>query len=322
MYSKRTGFTKRKKNGGGNKYSHQYDLDVMSVNTPYAPQGRSDYALTLLNPWKKMQTRIPDLSSFPTATFSIESKFPWTVQSGATLATNNQILLITLASQPVIEYFGGSGAGANQGVVSTVTAPAVVDTSITTRYKTARLVSAGVRIRFAGNDTNTVGQIYAMAVPADRNQSGVAHTAGSTLDLSADTVISAQPGIQISPLVEGVELRYQPQEANNFNFWSVNNSAFAYNAVFAFGSFMIYATQFSNAAQPQFTVELTANYEALPIANNIGLEAMKGPNDPVAQAHGMEVVGRAANVFTATPASEAINIVAPIRSLMSGKRKR
>lgn len=293
----------------------------MSVNTPYAPQGRSDYALTLLNPWKKMQTRIPDLSSFPTATFSIESKFPWTVQGGTTPATNNQVLLITMNSQPVIEYVVGDG-GAAQGAPSTVNAAAVADASIQTRYKSARLVSAGVRIRFAGNDTNTVGQIYAMAVPFDRAGSSLTHTAGATLDLSSNLIIGQQPGIQISPLVEGVEVRYQPQEANNFNFYNVSNTVGGYVGSAAFGQFMVFATAFNNTVQPQFTVELTANYEALPIANNIGLEAMKGPNDPVAQAHGMEVVGRAANVFTATPASEAINIVAPIRSLMSNKRKR
>lgn len=59
-------------------------------------QAPADYAKTLINPWLDLNCRIPDLSSFPTATFKYELNYIWNVQCKSD-ATDNTVMVIDLA---------------------------------------------------------------------------------------------------------------------------------------------------------------------------------------------------------------------------------
>jgi len=289
--------------------------EYLNTDTRYAYQARTDYAVALLNPFKLMSVRIPDLSCYPTAVYTHQRNFNWVVTPAAN-TTNNQILVV---------YFGGGGntfyqfyqGDANNPSFGSLTnntwEPSILDTSLNQRFRTSRLVTAGVRMKFSGNDSNNQGTVTIVPVPA-----GVA-TPSQNLDTTLWRTgnmgeLNQIPGALLAPITSGCVYRYQPQDADSFKMVTTHATAATVLTSNPFGAVIIATSGI--AANSTFIVEIAASYEAIQSDINTGIDAAKGPADPVAQAFGMDIAGRSSNVFTVE--SERMNIEAPIRQVLKG----
>lgn len=340
-------YKKRKISHHGAKYKKKtYFNDVLSHKSKLAPQRRTAYAETLINPFKEMPVRIPDLSSYPTATFSQELHYTWTVNTLTTNA-NNQLLVIQMGQDMIYYHCQGSLSavvkGAKTGAAAIAdfgNAPvAIGDTDLDSRWLKYRVVSAAAQVKFADNDTNTKGLISGIFIPGDMINTAVQNTgvqqgqfniswggSGSTgnfdslYNLTSMDKINKYAGACTAPLVDGMTVRYAPCDGSSFEMVPVTDATVALVAGARgqqnFGS-LVFCVEGHSDVVLQVTVSI--NCEGIPKSDVIGIETAKGPSDPSAAGHGMEVAGGLATAFPADPKSVASNITTPLRLVQNAR---
>jgi len=289
--------------------------EYLNDDGKYAPQKRTDYALTLLNPFKLMTVRIPDLSCFPTGVYTQQRNFNWVVSSVAA-ATNNQILVVYFGSGNTFTqyYQGDANQPAFGQMTSTTWAPGILDPGLDTRYYSSRLVSAGVRVKYSGNDNANQGTFTTVPVPRSLLPTPATDLTNQLWDTGSMSALQSVPGGMLAPVTSGAIWRYQPQDATAFQMNPTFTTAAQLDDYGCYGAVIIAAS--GVAANSTFIVELAATWEGICVGINNGTDSAKGPADPVAQAYGMDIAGRSANVFTVD--AEARNIEGPIRQVLKG----
>jgi len=282
-------------------------------------QGRTDYAMSLIDPFKRIDCRIPDMACYETVTFTNEVHQLMEITSvNQTGSTNNCVAVISLIPGGGIQFFQGDQA-AGAGNISTSANAKIVpgSTHTTTRYKAARLVSAGVKVTFAGDNTQTRGEIIGAFIPADykvKYSDGAIAVSGTGLtnglpnttnyDLRSATAIkSLTANYCEGPLKAGMVVRYKPQDIMSFDMVGVYPTGT--EQVEPFGTIVIFMAA-SLATSLQFDVVL--NYEGLVRNNDLGLASAVSSADPGALAHGINAAGKANSCFASTTASIHANI--------------
>lgn len=243
---------------------------------PVAEQDFKDYAKALVNPFLKIPAKIPDLSCYPTTALTFETSFNWLAAAPAT-AANTQILDICFGAGVVgICTSNGDGTG-TYGQAST----AQIDTnfkgpsaSLTSVYDKARLVSAGVRITFADNDTNCAGVIGILPTSRQTSADGAwcSTTAGTIpADMITVTDQGNHPLLYTGSITNGVKYVYRPVDSDSFTMVDVTNAGTANNSVNKdkYGGLVCFVTG-GSVAGVQLRVDIVATWEATVYKNFAG----------------------------------------------------
>lgn len=312
----------------GKKSRYGTDVATLSNTTYVAHQQRTDYAKTLIDPFLHIPARIPDLACYPTATYRTELHQVETVDLSAT-NQNTKMYVVDLHGEPRLWYYQGNG-GTSPGAVRAVGSyKAIGPTNLATRFKATRLVSAMVKVAFAGNDNNTEGAIYGAFFPTDwKLQPGLPYTGVAPTASASNPNIcwegtkwSDVPEYYAGPLKNGVVLRYKPQDTDAFNMRSINTKdPFTGNNVSndepvagsPFGTFIVLIDP-TVACKMQFDIVL--NWEGIVLSNDAGYPVGISGADPGALAHGINAAGASATAFSATSASWAKHVDGVLRSV-------
>ena len=319
---KRFGTRGNYKQVANKRTTYARQIPTLSQAKYVVKQGRSDYAQTLINPFARIDCRIPDMACYDTCTFTNEyhQMVPITAVSTATTA-NNCGITVALKPGGVIQYWQAcSGVLATNGALSAysgaVARPGEGNTF--TRYKSARLVSAAIKIQFAGADTETGGEIIGAFYPADYkviiDSDGTVKWDGSGLTngLPATTNYSIQNPSQLKamtsnysegPLKNGVYVRYKPQDSLSYDM--VAPYVMAAAEYDTFGTFVCLVAP---KVDTQVQIDVVLNYEGIVINNDLGLASATSAADPGALAHGINAAGRSASCFPASGVSRTHNI--------------
>lgn len=312
--SKRT-FKKTKYNQGA---------DVALATSHYVvKQGRQDYAMTLIDPWAKLDCRIPDLACFPTATYTVEHNFEWNVAATNVATTNTQLLRVFMHGSAYYGFYNAFNITTGAPVASSQQQlPAfntgTIPNGISSLYKSARVVSAGIKVSWAGNDSVTTGTIYSCYVPSDQG-----YTSGQNqVGFATPSAWTGQQEMYMGPMRLGAMCRYKPQDSASFDMLGTGAIPFADTTYIpGFGSFYIGVNAPLDTAGLKFNVNLVINYEALVVGSNLGIDTGVSDADPAALAHGLNIAGRSLSAFGASASSEENNVRAPARLVYSSSRK-
>lgn len=310
----------------GKKTRYGKDVDTITNRIYNSKQGRTDYAATLINPALKFGARIPDLACYPTATYTTEYHASETV-SFANATSNTQLLHVDLHAAPSIYRYQGQHGTAPGEVTSpaSVTAIGPGDAALQSRYKSARLVSAMVKVSYADNDTATTGTIYGAYLPPDFkicpnynfNGGGLANS--NPLICATPAYWLKVPDYYVGPIKNGVVCRYKPQDSSCFNMYMpnitdpINTTGSGTGGVQGdrpspFGAFLIYFDKPSGSSALTVQLDVVLNWEGIVLTTDVGIPSGMSGADPGALAHGFNAAGGAATAFSATPSSIAKNI--------------
>ena len=149
----------------GKKTRYGHDVDTISNVAYVSHQKRTDYAATLIDPFLRINARVPDLSCYPTATYRTEFHQVVNILNSATIE-NTKMLVVDMHPDAYIYYYQGE-SGTNPGQLRLTSDRTQLSSSVATKYKAARLVSAMMKVSYAGNDTTTEGAIYGAYFPSD-----------------------------------------------------------------------------------------------------------------------------------------------------------
>lgn len=241
-------------------------------------QQPADYAKTLINPWLDLGVRIPDLSSMPTSTFQYQKNFVWTV-TNTNANTNNSILIVDLAENPGYFFCNGFAAAGTEGVwtggtlATTVTALAPAASTMASFYDLFRVVSAGVKVKFADSDTATKGVIWgatagatmesAQISSATKSSPFTAVNATSPWPLNNASRWNDQVGVYCGPLSEGIVLRYAPSDSKCFQMIKPDTDLRT-TQIFNYGRLAIAIDGLAVGDTRSLLVEIVCNIEAIP----------------------------------------------------------
>lgn len=311
-----------------------------------AYQGPSKYALSLIDPFNYKGVRIPDLACHPSAVYSLEFDDTVTLQFGATGGTVSQGIIIPLCGNAGAKFYANDGS-------TTVQTPFGNTQQIYQTYSLARIVSAQVIIKFAGNDADMSGSLVGCFFQASDNASGnlnsgqtmavmlnqAATTANSAFTNlltvgTKDAGTGAQPafmkrrGAYMGPIADGLKLQFRPADADDFIYRGVTNgtsstAATAGNATYNVPiydincGFMLGIVGGTVGASRQFTISVTINLEALPVDDSSGQQGIGTYVNPQAQAYGLNVAANCPACTSAT-ATELNAQKTLVRSLSGG----
>lgn len=334
---KATNYRANLKVGKVKRTRYGYSAPTITSDKYVIRQGRTDYAMTLIDPFKRIPVRIPDLASYETVTFTNELHGQWKVSpTSETTAVGNQILVVNLSPGGwVSTYSGGTGTNTT-GAGSAPFTQQIGGSNTQTRYKAARLVSAAVKITYSDNDTNTAGEILGAFIPADygclsRNDTGLynwtggagldanGYPVGANYDLSTDVsnggakLKSLVANYYEGPLRSGVMIRYKPQDALSFNMDTIKANTGTTVYTQTFGVFVIECLPVTATTMMQ--VDIVCNYEGVLKNNDLGLLTGVSESDPGALAHGINAAGKSATAFASTGGSLALNVDSVIKSV-------
>lgn len=335
----------------------RYGTDPGTVGIKHAVghQSRTAYAETLINPEMQLEVRIPDMSCYPTACFTAEKHISYPVIKYND-TTDNCILVVPLQGNPGIEYFqgyysnqsGGTGTPGNKSTGNSNPASNFnpVLSSISTKFMSARLVSAILKVTWAGNDSQTSGHIYGAHVVSTNTMTGATQlngtdvyrnstwngTLGATLanpPLYDKAAWARLPDFHSGPMSKGVCLRYKPVDASAFSMDTVfsdtqlditgsnpTGQGAAKGLPCPYGAFVVMvdptaASTGSGLTAAELQLDLVLNYEGIPWFNDIGIPTAVSASDGSALSHGLNIAGRSNSCFPATEYHS--NIHGPLR---------
>jgi len=296
------------------------EANVITSDRYVSRQARTDYALTLIDPFKKIPARIPDIASYETVCFTneIHDHVSLLAESTAT-GDNNFLTVVNLSPGAWTKFYCGANFATDPGRKSTVSGWQPGGANTKTRYKSARLVSAVVKLTHADLDTNTAGEIIGGFLPGDYGVYDVGGSAGSmewngtvgagldangnpdTLNYKVTTSTELKAILSNyyeGPIKNGVCIRYKPQDANSFDMKGcVADGEYQLQS---FGCFLIAARP---ASTMRFNIDIVMNYEGILMSNDLGLIAGVSDADPGALAHGINAAAKVPSAFDASPAS-------------------
>lgn len=227
-------------------------------------QHAGKYAASLIDPWIYQDVRIPDLACYPTVTYTAQTEFLWQPVNSSG-ATDSKVLIVDLNANPQWQLANGLG-GASPG--TRISSPGPIITNASTRFSSGRVVSAGIRVKFAGNDANSQGQINVVSYTSTLGSYG----AGGAI-LNNGTVAAAvntpttQRQFYSGPLRDGCMATYRPLDSASFEMTDVNTTAGSVDQ----GQFVV-SIFGQSTPPPAFTVEITVNLEGTIVDNTLGLE--------------------------------------------------
>lgn len=321
------------KQQGVKRKRYGYDVGSKSSKIYNEKQGRSDYAMTLINPFIYLNARVPDLACYPTAVFTVRKTFPFTVKNTNDL--NNQgIIHIALATLPTMTYHQNRNGGTPGNFVGGSTTYLGDPNNYTsTKYRASRLVSAMLKVSYAGSDTDTEGLISATYIPPEMTAKVTTGTATNTYGgmdpqqnlsiygycYTADTWEMARDYYS-GPLKNGAVARFKPVDSSSFDMRPISNnspagSGLSFTTPYSFGDIICEIAPGLSTTSTTVQVEISLNFEALLASTmsdaNIGISGA----DPIALAHGLNAAGMSATAFSATQASWARNVDDVLRSI-------
>jgi len=239
-------------------------------------QPRGLYAASLLDPWNHKNVKIPDLSCYPTTTFTATTEFLWKPVYDSTGATSTTALYFDITAtgaqwQYAKGYESNSNGGNRTGAVSKL-----ISTAGRALYRASRPVSAGIRIRFAGNDTNSEGQISMVAEPGFYGGTSDGNAASTWFN----AIMNPQQtkSYYIGPQKEGASAIYKPLDSQAFAMYLTDLGT-------TYGTFIVGLS--GNETPGPFTVELIVNYEGTLLDTTTGLEVESTAMDVEAFQNGL-----------------------------------
>lgn len=297
------------KQSSGKKSQYGHDVGTISSKIYSSKQGRTDYAVTLVNPELKVNARIPDLACYPTATFSSELHTPFKIDNRATSANSSLIVVNTGAVSPTLYFHQGALSNVTKGAPNSGGLGAVkigqTGDEYALKYKAARLVSAMVKVTFAGQDTATEGSISGAYFPADWG-----YSKGATLPFFDPGTWNAAPDYYQGPVKNGCCVRYKPVDSTSFDMKTtatqVNND---------FGTFMVLVDVPVAVTSVTMQIDIVLNWEGIVVDNTLGIPVGISGADPGALAHGLNAAGSSAGAFACNPLSWQKNVDGVLRSV-------
>jgi len=278
-------------------------------------QEPSKYALSLVDPFTYRGVRIPDLACHQSVCYSTEADFT------VSLLTTS-IAGLTPYDGVIIPLYGNNGWKKynNFNGETGVATPFGNANTIQASYSVARLVSAQVIVKYAGNDVDSAGIIVGALLQASDGENGGTpaakiFAAGSTLadasfDLLLDTGGSGQAplakrrGGYFGPVQEGLILRYKPTDADDFSYRTVGNGTGdqpGTKPIYDIPAAFMFGCPSTGAIVKQFSVSVVCNWESLPTDDQIGLAGVGTYVNPASQAFGLNSMAMLPTVSGATP---------------------
>lgn len=327
--SRPTGYIKHGTSSGGYRKRTYFDEKTKKVLGQIDTQQPCDYLKTLIDPWADINAKIPDLACYPTSTARFETNFMWPITTAATTA-NNQFLVVDLSEVPgffMCQRFGVAGptpGDYTNGTLSGSGLSAIGPQNIKDFNDQQRLVSAGIQVKFADNDTATKGVIWAYSLPGccETSQSNTALqsspyaslASGQPGAVTSTSILQNQKGIYNGPLVNGATLRYTPCDAHSFEMikpgsWQPTAASYVFN----YGRFVIYVE--GCADNTMLHVNITTNWEVIPLAENNNVNTSPSPTNGAALEAGLRAISHLDNAFGASPSELNQHIRTPIRSV-------
>lgn len=304
----------------GKKSAYGYDVASSSSKIFNARQARTDYAATLINPELNLNARIPDLACYPTTTWTSRYSQPITINNADQVA-NNQLLVFNLNSCPRFNGYNGENRAASAGT-GTVGGPTALLTPITIgeslvtlggKFKAARLVSAMVKMTFAGQDNATEGSIFATYLPTDWDILAAKATWAGGNDICYSSAKWANcPDYYFGPMKNGACVRYKPCDSESFDMRSITVNGSVKDH---FGTIAIYVNPSATIAAVTFELEISLNWEGIIFSEITGVPVGISGADPGALAHGLNAAGGSATAFPATPSGWMKNVDTVLRSV-------
>lgn len=304
----------------GKRTRYGKDVDTTSAKHYNARQARTDYAATLINPELSLGARIPDLACYPTAVWTTEYHQPITISNGAT-TTNNQILALALNTCPQINCYTGTN-GTSPGTLVTTTTPGSSSTPILIgdtvaayqgRYKSARLVSAMIKMTWAGQDNATEGTILGTYQVPEYGST----VAPATVNFAQASAWATLPDAYTGPLKNGIVMRYKPVDAGSFDMQPMYSQPSVGLAPMGtwWGFFYINIIPAATTASTTFQLDVICNWEGTLTSNVQGIKTGMSGADPGALAHGLNAAGSSDQAFAATASSWSKNVDGVLRSV-------
>jgi hypothetical protein len=290
-------------------------------------QRPADYAKTLLDPWLDLNTRIPDLACFPTATYKNEINYVWKVHC-STGVVDNTFLIVDFAETMGYYHCNGHTAAAPGSYTGGALASSNIGLPNADQFHDKfRLVSAGVKVKFADADTHSKGVIWSAVFPgtsesiqlnaASQSSPWTPVSAGQPLDLSTYTALNQLKGVYTGPLVDGCVARYQPSSSMSFAMIKPGASN-TINQVFNYGRIVIYIDGLTAGDTRTLHVSFVANIEAIPLSSNSSqIATAPSPASANALDAGLMAASSAYNSFSGTDADWKANVQNPVRYLGS-----
>jgi len=268
---------------------------------------QSSYFKTVADPWMFRGCKIPDLTLYPSVTFSVTDRRQITVNangacyitygtSGATGTLPGGMLIPSRRASgtgnwvvgqfsnasasspfnPAVDVFpsGGSPVNNTNFVFQQWTTSPASGPAIPSLFEKVRLVSGGVALDYTGTDFDNAGTITAAFAPRNsiikqNIDNSVANPLANFQNLPDSVIVPVNKN-------KGAIVRYRPQDFVSLNYASQNS---IYNDTLAAGMLgyeetlggEIYLIVTGATVGKVFQVTATFNYEAIPMFNTIDL---------------------------------------------------
>lgn len=307
------GFTKKTWKTYGQGLSATYHRDkpvvraygelVATGGNKSAAQTQGAYAGTLIDPWHVRDVRIPDLASYPTSTLTVETEFLWTPNTSNS-SSNTEALYVYVSPNPGYIYAQGLDGTTPGQLTASSTVTNLGGTTITDNFTECRVVSMGVLLKFAGNDSNSQGVLNLVSAPS---QPGSSVTGNYNLvnggEYRAGVSAPTQERVfYTGPLREGGIITYRPYDSTSFQM-SVPSTTIGNNQ--CYGQFAISLQGINTTTPPTMTVHIVCNLEGIQKSNTKGYGAGAIVMDGAALEHGLSTGGQISPVLPADEATMA-----------------
>lgn len=200
-------------------------------------QSPSSYAQSLIDPFRYQDVRIPDLATHPTGVYTVSADIPWSylAPGGTVLSTAGNSFIVALGAIPFFQsILSGTAAGSGR-VKGTDLAQ-----TVRPNFSQSRLVSAGLIMRYNGNDANSTGNITCAVLSAldvvggqisygtDVSDSPISASAVSpfvagtnannfwTTQVGGGTALGKVRNSYFGPVVDGCRMTYRPLDSDDF----------------------------------------------------------------------------------------------------------
>lgn len=271
----------------------KYGDTIVTAGMGVAKQPYQQYGATLVDPWSYHSTRIPDLSCFETGCYTAQKEFLWTANCLAS-SSDTTVLLVELSNNPYYGFLQGAVGGV-PGQPSAAPARAkMIAGTLSDRWSAARLVAAGVQVRFADNDSASAGQIVGSYLPAWRQN--IPNPATSTYATWVTNPTNSR-SFYSGPLRDGVRLTMRPADDYSLDLLdtSSNNSSQ--------GTFLVTIQGLVATQSRQLNVSIIAHYEGLVQDNTYGEIPLAMVIDTRSQNFGVALGAEVPNTCSATEAA-------------------
>jgi hypothetical protein len=256
-------------------------------NSPYT---QNDYLATLLNPAMVMGVRIPDVNMVPTGTFQLTSDLilPTGTSGDLAVVVNPQYANYNLAATNPSS--GNITWGPGTGFAGKASALAI--------YQAARVVSASLSFQWIGNTLYDAGLNAGTWFPRTEN----------ALTITSFGTWMTSPYVSYTPLRDGMEVLYKPQDNQDFEFTSFANGGPTIG-IWASG---LVPTSGGGSAAP-VKVRIVVNYEGIAATDTNNFVSTRSEiSQPEKIAQAASVVESAYDLvrpFTSSLRSGAIDLV-------------